>query len=92
MRIAILIFDDLNEIDSFVAFHILNRMRTHGWRAEIVGPTHTVTSASVEPWRRSAGPRSFATLKLVNASACRTTRSMGCHGDNPLMNTANAYL
>jgi transcriptional regulator GlxA family with amidase domain len=46
MRIAILTFDGFNEIDSLVSFHILNRMRPHGWRAEIVGPTHTVTSTN----------------------------------------------
>ena len=44
MRIAILTFDGFNEIDSLVSLHILNRMRPNGWRAEIVGPTHTVTS------------------------------------------------
>ncbi len=44
MRIAIMTFDGFNEIDSLVSLHILNRMRPHGWRAEIVGPTHTVTS------------------------------------------------
>jgi transcriptional regulator GlxA family with amidase domain len=44
MRIAILTFDGFNEIDSLVSLHILNRMRSLGWRAEIVGPTHTVTS------------------------------------------------
>jgi transcriptional regulator GlxA family with amidase domain len=44
MRIAILTFDGFNEIDSFVSLHMLNRMRSHGWRAEIVAPTPTVTS------------------------------------------------
>jgi hypothetical protein len=44
MRIAILTFEGFNEIDSLVSLHILNRMRPYGWRAEIVGPTQTVTS------------------------------------------------
>jgi transcriptional regulator GlxA family with amidase domain len=44
MRIAILTFDGFNEIDSFVALHILNRMEKDGWKAEIVGPSDTVTS------------------------------------------------
>jgi len=44
MRIAILTFDGFNEIDSLASLHILNRMRPHGWGAEIIGPTHTVTS------------------------------------------------
>lgn len=42
MRIAILTFDGFNEIDSFVASNILNRVK--GWRAEICGPTATVES------------------------------------------------
>jgi transcriptional regulator GlxA family with amidase domain len=44
VRIAIVTLDGFNEIDSLVALHLLNRMRPYGWRAEIVGPAHTVTS------------------------------------------------
>ena len=44
MKIAILTFDGFNEIDSFVAFNILNRVKLAGWQAFIVGPTPTVTS------------------------------------------------
>ncbi len=44
MRIAILTFDGFNEIDSLISHYILNRMRSHGWQAKIVDPTHTVTS------------------------------------------------
>jgi putative intracellular protease/amidase len=44
MRIAILTFDGFNEIDSFVAFNILNRVRREGWRAEICGPSSTAVS------------------------------------------------
>ena len=36
MQIVILTFDGFNEIDSFVACNILNRVR--GWRAQIVAP------------------------------------------------------
>ncbi|HKA89699.1 MAG TPA: DJ-1/PfpI family protein [Haliangiales bacterium] len=46
MRIAIVTFDGFNEIDSFVAFNILNRMRVHGWKAEIVCPSDTVVSGN----------------------------------------------
>lgn len=42
MRIAILTFDGFNEIDSFVAFNILNRVP--GWSAQICGPADTLTS------------------------------------------------
>jgi transcriptional regulator GlxA family with amidase domain len=44
MRIAVLTFDGFNEIDSFVAATILNRVKRLGWTAEITSPTPTVTS------------------------------------------------
>jgi transcriptional regulator GlxA family with amidase domain len=44
MRIAILTFDGFNEIDSFVASHILNRAKRPGWKAEIAGPGDWVQS------------------------------------------------
>jgi len=46
MHIAIVTFDGFNEIDSFVALNILNRMRARGWRAEIVCPSETVVSGN----------------------------------------------
>jgi hypothetical protein len=33
MRIAILTFDGFNEIDSFVALNLLNRVKRPGWQA-----------------------------------------------------------
>lgn len=42
MKIAIVTFEGFNEIDSFVALHLLNRVKD--WRAEIVSPSHRVTS------------------------------------------------
>ena len=44
MQIAILTFDGFNEIDSFVACNILNRVK--GWKASIVSPTGRVASRS----------------------------------------------
>jgi len=44
MQIAILTFDGFNELDSFVAAAILNRMKAHGWAAHITSPTEQVTS------------------------------------------------
>jgi transcriptional regulator GlxA family with amidase domain len=44
MQIAILTFDGFNEIDSFVAAHILNRLRPKGWRAFITSPAEDITS------------------------------------------------
>lgn len=44
MRIAVLTFDGYNELDSFIASAILNRMKAHGWAAYITSPTPEVTS------------------------------------------------
>lgn len=44
MRIAVLTFDGFNEIDSFVAAAILNRVKRPDWKAEITAPSPTVTS------------------------------------------------
>jgi transcriptional regulator GlxA family with amidase domain len=46
MRIAILTFDGFNEIDSFVALNLLNRVKRPGWQAQIVCPTDSVKSAN----------------------------------------------
>ncbi len=44
MKIAILTFEGFNEIDSFVAFNILNKMRSYSWEVKITSPTPNVTS------------------------------------------------
>ncbi|MGV7122235.1 DJ-1/PfpI family protein [Sphingopyxis sp. 550A] len=44
MQIAVLTFDGFNELDSFVAAAILNRMKAKGWTAHITSPTREVTS------------------------------------------------
>jgi transcriptional regulator GlxA family with amidase domain len=44
MQIAVLTFDGFNELDSFVAAGILNRMKAHGWAAHITSLTEEVTS------------------------------------------------
>jgi len=44
MQIAVLTFDGFNELDSFVAAAILNRLRPRGWAAHITAPSAEVTS------------------------------------------------
>jgi transcriptional regulator GlxA family with amidase domain len=44
MHAAILTFDAFNELDSLVAFGILNRIKRPGWRVTICSPSPTVTS------------------------------------------------
>ena len=44
MHIAILTFDGFNELDSLIAFGILNRIKKPDWRVSLCCPTPTVTS------------------------------------------------
>lgn len=44
MQIAVLTLDGYNELDSFIAAAILNRMRAKGWAAYITSPADEVTS------------------------------------------------
>jgi transcriptional regulator GlxA family with amidase domain len=44
MHIAILTFDGFNELDSLIAYGLLNRVRRPGWRVSIAAPTPMVTS------------------------------------------------
>ncbi|QTC86608.1 DJ-1/PfpI family protein [Brevundimonas pondensis] len=44
MQIAILTLDGFNELDSFIAAGILNRMKSQGWAAHITCPTPEATS------------------------------------------------
>ncbi|MBB3981581.1 transcriptional regulator GlxA family with amidase domain [Sphingobium fontiphilum] len=44
MQVAVLTFDGFNELDSFVAAAIVNRLRDHGWRAHITAPAEQITS------------------------------------------------
>ena len=44
MNIAILTFDGFNELDSFIALGILNRMKGKGWKVQITCPSDKVTS------------------------------------------------
>ncbi|MDC0610318.1 DJ-1/PfpI family protein [Vibrio sp.] len=44
MDIAILTFDGFNELDSFIAQGILNRMKSKGWNVQITCPSERVTS------------------------------------------------
>jgi transcriptional regulator GlxA family with amidase domain len=59
MQIAVLTFDGFNELDSFVAANILNRMRSQGWKAHITSPTEEVTSMNGVTVRRQM-PMAFA--------------------------------
>ena len=59
MQIAVLTFDGFNELDSFIAANILNRMKAKGWAAHITSPTPEVTSMNGVTVRRQR-PLEFA--------------------------------
>lgn len=44
MHIAILTFEGFNELDSLIAFSILNRIQQPGWRVSVASPTDKVRS------------------------------------------------
>lgn len=44
MRIAVLTFEGFNELDSFVAAGLLNRLRSQGWQAQLTCPSEQVSS------------------------------------------------
>ena len=44
MRVAVLTFDGFNELDSFIASALFNRLREQGWQAQITCPSAQVTS------------------------------------------------
>jgi transcriptional regulator GlxA family with amidase domain len=46
MHITILTFDGFNELDSFIALGVLNRIKKPDWRVSIACPTETVTSGN----------------------------------------------
>ena len=52
VQIAVLTFDGFNELDSFIAAAMLNRMKARGWAAHIVAPTPEVTSMNGVTVRR----------------------------------------
>jgi transcriptional regulator GlxA family with amidase domain len=44
LRVAILTFDGFNELDSFIALGLVNRLKPEGWSAELACPALQVTS------------------------------------------------
>lgn len=59
MQIAVLTFEGFNELDSFIAAGILNRMKPKGWQAHITCPAESVTSMNGVTVQRQR-PLSFA--------------------------------
>ena len=85
MRVAILTFDGFNELDSFIALGLLNRLGADGWKAEITSPTTHITSmngvtvqagmsASRPSRASSSAPEHCAPISCLMGSSCSRSR------------------
>ena len=63
--IAVLTLDGFNEIDSFVALHILGRVAEPGWRVHLAGATPTITSMNGVTVRAQASLEELAQMDAV---------------------------
>ena len=80
MDIAVLTFDGFNEVDSFIAAHILNRLKAKGWAAHITSPTPEVTSMNGVTIRRQR-PLEFAAEAdaVLIGSGIKACDNAACH-------------
>ena len=81
MQIAVLTFDGFNEIDSFVAASILNRMKPKGWTAYITSPTEQVTSMNGVVVQRQKPLEFAAEADAVIIGSGRNTRDIAADAD-----------
>jgi transcriptional regulator GlxA family with amidase domain len=83
MQIAILTFDGFNELDSFIAAGILNRMKAKGWAAHITSPTPEITSMNGVTVRRQQPLEFVADADAVLIGSGMKTRAIAA--DNELL-------
>ena len=75
MQIAILTFAGFNELDSFIAAAILNRMKAKGWAAYITAPTPEITSlngVTIQRQQPLAFARAADAVLIGSGSGTRT--------------------
>jgi transcriptional regulator GlxA family with amidase domain len=80
MQIAVLTFEGFNELDSFIAAGILNRMRAHGWTAHITSPTDAVTSMNGVTVKRQKPLEFAAEADAVIIGSGIRSREIACSG------------
>lgn len=81
MKIAVLTFEGFNELDSFVASAILNRMKGKGWSAQITSPAEEVTSMNGVTVRRQQPLEFVADADAVLIGSGIRTREIAGDGN-----------
>jgi transcriptional regulator GlxA family with amidase domain len=76
MHIAILTFDGFNELDSLIAFGILNRVQQPGWRVSIASPTDKVLSMNGLKIEAQASLEDACSADAVLVGSGRLTRDV----------------
>lgn len=76
MHIAILTFDGFNELDSFIASGILNRVKSPDWKVSIACPTESVTSMNGVEIKRQVSLDQVATADVVLVGSGLQTRDV----------------
>ena len=76
MNISILTFDGFNELDSFIALGILNRVKNKGWKVSIASPTKQVKSINGVVIERQASLESLSSADAVIVGSGIKTREV----------------
>lgn len=76
MNISILTFDGFNELDSFIALGILNRVKNKGWKVSIASPTKQVKSMNGVVIERQASLESLSSADAVIVGSGIKTREV----------------
>jgi transcriptional regulator GlxA family with amidase domain len=81
MHIAILTFDGFNELDSLIAFGILNRIKAPDWRVSIASPTARVRSMNGVVIEAQASLREASAADAVIVGSGMQTREVVADAD-----------
>lgn len=76
MHIAILTFEGFNELDSLIAFGVLNRIKKPGWRVSITSPAAQVRSMNGVALEAQASLREASTADAVIVGSGIRTREI----------------
>ncbi|MFK4136627.1 DJ-1/PfpI family protein [Pseudomonas luteola] len=79
MHIAILTFDGFNELDSFIAIGVLNRIKRPDWKVSLAAPTPWVTSMNGVRLERQAGLEEIEACAAVLVGSGIRTREIACN-------------